>query len=428
MKKEVSIWKMIVLNMYWIGLSFKWNAIHPLLLPAVLLNYVPNAQKNTYLGVLTFIGLVIATLVQPLAGAISDRWASRWGRRRPLIVIGSLFDLVFLAILAWVGGLVWLFIGYIFLQFSSNIAHGAVQGLLPDQVPARQLGVASGVKTFMDMLALIIASLVAGNLIDPNTRNPTMITVVIMVLVVISTAITVLGVKEEPTLDSPGMLKPSRSVVQEFKDTFKVDFKANIPYWWLIAERFVFLLGVFGIQQFAQYYIGDVLKVDNPVKATGNLMASLAVGLVIMALAGGWLTDRLGARIILVAASLVTGLGCLLLLLVKDQSSLVWIGSVIGIGMGLFLTSNWALANQLAPGAEAGKYLGLTNIATAGAGALGRLWGPILDGLNNAWQGQWMGYKSMFIFGAVCTVASLILLARIPIPNRESLQFETKVE
>lgn len=419
MEKKVSIGKMIVLNMYWIGLSFKWNTIHPLLLPAVLLNYVPDTQKNTYLGAFTFIGLVIATLVQPLAGAVSDRWASRWGRRRPLIVIGSLFDLVFLAILAWMGGLVWLFIGYIFLQFSSNIAHGAVQGLLPDQVSPGQLGVASGIKTFMDMLALIIASLVAGNLIDANTRNPTMITVVIMVLVVISTAITVLGVKEEPTLNQPGMVKPSLNVLQEFKETFKVDIKANIPYWWLIAERFVFLLGVFGIQQFAQYYIGDVLKVDNPVKATGNLMASLAIGLVLMALAGGWLTDRLGARVILVTASLITALGCLLLLLVRDQGSLVVVGSVIGVGMGLFLTSNWALANALAPGNEAGKYIGLTNIATAGAGALARLWGPILDGLNNAWQGQWVGYKSMFIFGTVCALASLILLARIRIPKRE---------
>jgi MFS family permease len=182
----------------------------------------------------------------------------------------------------------------------------------------------------------------------------------------------------------------------------------------------VFLLGVFGIQQFAQYYIGDVLKVDNPVKATGDMMAALAIGLVIMALAGGWLTDRFGAKRILTAASLITALGCLLLLLVTDQNSLVMMGSVIGVGMGLFLTSNWALANHLAPGTESGKYLGLTNIATAGAGALARLWGPLLDGLNNAWVGGWWGYKSMFIFGTVCALLSLILLVRIPTPRKKT--------
>jgi MFS family permease len=368
---------------------------------------------------LTFVGLIIATIVQPISGAVSDRWVSRWGRRRPLIVIGTLFDLVFLAILGWAGGLVWLCAGYIFLQFSSNIAHGPAQGLLPDRVPARQLGVASGIKTFMDMLALILASLVAGSLIDPVTRDPTLVIAVVMGLVLISTAVTVFGTTEESTIGSRPKGKNIHSIFQEFKDLFQVDIKANPAYWWLIAERFVFLLGVFGIQQFAQYYIGDVLQVENPVKTTGDLMAALAIGLVVMALLGGWLTDRLGAKPILAAASLITASGCTLLLLVDDQNSLVLVGSVIGVGMGLFLTSNWALANQLAPGNDAGKYMGLTNIATAGAGALGRLWGPILDGLNNAQTGDWLGYKAMFIFGTLCALLSILLLVRIIPPKRD---------
>lgn len=418
MKKNASIWQMLMLNMYWIGLSFKWNALHPLILPAVLLNFVPDSQKNTTLGILTFAGLVIATLVQPLSGAISDHWVSRWGRRRPLIVIGTLFDLVFLALLAWAGGLFWLCAGYILLQFSSNIAHGPVQGLLPDRVPVHQLGVASGIKTFMDMLALILASLVAGSLIDPVTRDPTLIIVVVMGLVLASSAITLFGTTEESTADIRPVVRNSGIIWQEFKDLFKVDVKANPAYWWLIAERFVFLLGVIGIQQFSQYYIGDVLQVENPVKTTGDLMAALAIGLVLMALLGGWLTDRLGAKPVLVAASLITALGCSLLLLVTDPNSLVLMGSVIGVGMGLFLTSNWALANQLAPSNEAGKYMGLTNIATAGAGALGRLWGPVLDSLNNYRSGDWLGYKAMFIFGTLCALLSILLLVRISTPKR----------
>ena len=175
MKKLSSLREMLVLNTYWIGLSFKWNALHPIILPALLLNYIPDVQKNTYLGILTFIGLIVATIVQPLAGAISDGWVSRWGRRRPLIVMGTLFDLVFLAIMGWAGGFAWLVIGYIGLQLSSNIAHGPLQGLLPDRVPTGQLGVASSLKTFMDMLALIIASLLAGRLLDPVSRDPSLI-------------------------------------------------------------------------------------------------------------------------------------------------------------------------------------------------------------------------------------------------------------
>jgi len=93
------------------------------------------------------------------------------------------------------------------------------------------------------------------------------------------------------------------------------------------------------------------------------------------------------------------------------------VGSVLGAGIGLFLTSNWALANQLAPGEEAGKYLGLTNLATAGSGALARLEGPALDWLNGLWPDQWVGYTLMFIFGAVCMLLSVLFLSKIQISS-----------
>ncbi len=66
------------------------------------------------------------------------------------------------------------------------------------------------------------------------------------------------------------------------------------------------------------------------------------------------------------------------MLLATDVRGLTVFGSVVGAGIGLFLTSNWALANRLAPSEEAGKFLGLTNLATAGSGALARLEGPAL--------------------------------------------------
>jgi MFS family permease len=87
------------------------------------------------------------------------------------------------------------------------------------------------------------------------------------------------------------------------------------------------------------------------------------------------------------------------------------------MGIGLFLTSNWALLNILAPGDQAGRYIGLTNLATAGAGAVGRLGGPLIDLLNNAQPGFFAGYTSMFIFGAVCSLASALLLWRSHLPR-----------
>ncbi len=407
MKKPVSLFHMLVLNAYWVGLSFMWNSLHPIILPAVLLNYVPDARKNTYLGLLTFAGLFIAMIIQPISGAVSDGWASRFGRRRPLIVVGTLFDFVFLALLAFGGGLLWLFIGYIGLQLSSNVAHGPLQGLLPDRVPTSQIGVASSLKTFMDMLSLIIASLAAGRLLDNQTRDPTTIMLVLMGLLAVSASITIFFTHEQPTHDRVGMS------LNGLLAAFKIDFRQNTRYWWLIAERALFLLGIYGVQAFAQYYLQDVMRVPDPPRQVGDLLARLTVALVLLVLAGGWLTDRFGAKKMLYFASGTAAIGMLSMLLARDMAGLNYASYVVGAGIGLFLTSNWALANALAPGEQAGKFLGLTNIATAGSGALARLEGPALDSLNAAWPSAWMGYKAMFVFGATCILLSLLLLGKI---------------
>ncbi|MDL1909743.1 SLC45 family MFS transporter [Chloroflexi bacterium CFX6] len=416
--KKLSLPRLLVLNAYWVGLSFMWNALHPIILPAVLLDYVPDEKKNTYLGLLTFVGLLIAMIVQPLSGALSDGWKSRYGRRRPLIALGTLFDFLFLSILAWAGGLTWLFVGYIGLQLSSNIAHGPLQGLLPDSVPKDQLGVASSFKTFMDMLSLIAASLLAGRLLDSASRDPTSIMLVVIGLLAVSAAITIFGVRESPSLTGRGM--PEGQGEGNFLSQFKINFRENASYWWLIAERALFLLGIYGVQAFAQYYLQDVIRVPDPPKQTGDLLAVLTGALVLLVLIGGWLTDKYGAKRILTIATYVSAVGILLMLLATDMRGLMIFGGVLGAGIGLFLTSNWALANSLAPEAEAGKYLGLTNLATAGSGALARLEGPALDWLNALSPGAWIGYKGLFIFGALCMVASLFLLKKIDVKSPKS--------
>ena len=155
------------------------------------------------------------------------------------------------------------------------------------------------------------------------------------------------------------------------------------------------------------------MQVANPVKATGDLMTALALMLVIAAPLGGWLADKIGARRVVQAASLISAAGCFLLLEAHDLDSLVLFAGVLGAGIGLYLSSNWALASRLAPRAQAGKFLGLTNLATAGASAFSRLLGFPVDWLNHAHPGAFWGYSGLFILGGIGALLSLILLARV---------------
>jgi len=109
-----------LMNVYWFGQAFLWNGLHPIILPAILLGLVPETQKNSYLGILTFIGLMLAMVIQPLSGSLSDRSGSRWGQRRPWVLGGTLAALLILAGMAasteWLVGIM---ITYLLLQVAT---------------------------------------------------------------------------------------------------------------------------------------------------------------------------------------------------------------------------------------------------------------------------------------------------------------------
>ena len=408
----------ITMNVYWFGLAFLWNGLHPIILPALLLAWVPDSLKNTYLGGMTFVGLILAMGIQPLAGAFSDRTRSRWGRRRPWILLGTLFSLLFVAGMALAGSLWGLLLGYLLLQVASNAAHGPAQGLIPDLVPSDRRGIASGIKNLFDMGGLVVTSLVAGQLMGQG--NPGVAFAIIAGVLLACALITVLATPEKPTStigESAGGTT-LRSLVQ-------VDFRRYPAYSWLLLSRFLILLGVYAVQSFAQYFIRDRLGVSNAAEVTGNLMATIGLTLTLLVFPAGWLSDRFGRLRLNLFSGALASLGIFLLILVKDVTSLYLFGAIIGMATGIFLSVNWALATDLVPLAEAGKYLGLSNLATAGASAVSRLGGPFIDGLNALRPGAFWGYPALFFLASISTIAGTVLMRRIRIlPRQNALGME----
>jgi MFS family permease len=400
--------ELFTINAYWPGLSFMWNTLHLIVLPAMLLEFVSDARKNTALGLMTFVGLILALVIQPISGALSDAWVSRYGRRRPLILLGTAADLIFLAIIATARSMGALAVGYIGLQFTSNIAHGPAQGLMHDRVPPEQMGIASGVKNFLDMAGMVVSSLVAGRLLSPENPQPMAVMSLVAGLMILGTVTLLLGVREESTAAT------SVSLGERLRGAFHIDVGGNAHYWRLIGSRLLFMLGIYGIQAFAQYFVRDTLQTDNPLRLTGDLMATIVLALVAFSFVAGYLCDRFGRKPMHVVAAIFVAAGSMLMITAHTPALVLAYGSIVGAGMGMYITANWALANDLAPAGEAGKFLGLTNLATAGAGAISRLTGPGIDWLNASRPGQNLGYVALFVGAAVLSLVSLIPLRGVP--------------
>jgi Na+/melibiose symporter-like transporter len=401
----------IKITIFGFALAALWNGLHTIVLPLRLLDFVAESQKNTYLGLLTFTGLLLAMLVQPIAGAISDRSGFGWGRRRPYILVGTALAVFFLPGIGVYQSFIAILIVYCLLQITCNTAQGPFQAFIPDLVPEERRGLASGVKTLLEVAGgLALVRLIAyfmGRYFAGEGSPWLWLSLAALGIALLGTMLaTVLTVKERP--GAGGFLPP---LLPTLYRSFKIDVKASPGFVTFLVSRLLIFMAMATLQTFALYFLMDVVGVANPAEVTGDLLIVVGICLLAVVYPAGRLSDRIGRRPVVVSSGLLSALGILLLFFSHSYGAVMFSGALLGISSGAFMSSNWALATDLVPKGEEARYLGLTNLATAGGAALARLIGIAIDPLNAYSPG--LGYQVMLGACFIYFVAGSLLLLKI---------------
>ncbi len=471
--KKLRWYDYITLNLFWFGLNVRNTALGSIFMPYLVGLFAPAAIKNSALGGMRAAGLVIAMLVQPAMGLLSDRSTSRFGRRRPFILVGALLDLVFLAAIALSWDYWSLLIGVLLIQFSSNISHGPLQGLIPDLVPDDERGRASAIKAILELLPLIVVGLTIAKLVGAGQLGWAIFATGATLLAV--TIITVLFIHEEPLTEKPntpfwppmirvlGMLAGIiigglagligggiiggliGLVALPFADkvmaleigvgvggaasmvvavivgvwvgalaTLGNDARKQSSFTWWIINRLMFLAAATSLQGSVFYFVMFAFKLSSEDSSvlTGNLTTVIGIFILVTALASGWLADRIGRKRLVGISGIIAAIGNFILLsaiFVPNIFMVYFAGIIIGLATGLFMTANWALGTDLVPSAEAGRYLGVSNLAGAGSGIVGAgIGGLIADYLNGYQPG--LGYFAVFASYAILFALSAVSL------------------
>lgn len=399
----------IKINILGFALTALWASLHSIILPLRLLDFVPEALKNTYLGYLTFAGLILAMAVQPVAGTISDRSGFSWGRRRPFILVGMILALLFLPGIGLFASYLAIFFIYCLLQISSNIAQGAYQGFIPDLVSEERRGLASGVKGLMELLGgIAFIRLIAyfmGQYTTDEGSSWLWLSLAALVIILLGAMLaTILTVKEQP-----GIAGSQLPLLPNLYKAFKIDVRAHRDFIWFLASRG--LMGIPGVilQTFALYYLMDVVGIINPAAVAADLLIVVGIFLLVVVYFAGRLSDRVGRIPIVVSSGLLGALGVVLLFFSRSYIHIMLSGALFGLANGAFFSTSWALATDLVAKGEEARYLGLTNLALAGGSALARLIGPLID-FFNAYSPN-LGYQVMLLVCLLCfVVGSLIML------------------
>src|SRR5438067_12345035 len=88
-QRRVSIFAQINLNVFWIANNFHWQALLAIVIPSMVAKFLGNANKDINLTIVVFWGTLVAVIVNPLVGAVSDYVTFRMGRLRAFMLGGS---------------------------------------------------------------------------------------------------------------------------------------------------------------------------------------------------------------------------------------------------------------------------------------------------------------------------------------------------
>ncbi len=447
----------VMIAIYWFAISFLWGGFLGVVLPALnkplAVDVFGSNNIETARGLMSGLGLIIAMFVQPLAGAISDRSAHPMGRRRPYMIGGTLGIFVALA-LVFISGNWWMLLaGYVLLQFTDNISQGAYQGLMPDVVPEDRRGKASAALAISQLLGTLAGATVPGILQGSFGEIPgsRIMLVLVGLVFALSLILTVIFVKEKP-------YRPTQKVsaVQAGLSMFR-GVSQYPDFIKLMFARFLFLTAPATVSLFVKSFLEGKSDPKDPafglgfikpaldtstgqiaVQAGGTLSLILGMVVITATLAAypfSVLSERTGRKRMIYLATAIGFVGALGLLipnfmmtgatetargLVGDAARQAYLdtvrptaiilttlfGACVGASWGAFMSVDWAYATDLIPQNEAGRFMGLSNLATAGCQAFGAFVGGFI--VDSA-----LGFTGLFVAVALYYVISAVILTSV---------------
>jgi MFS family permease len=347
-----------------------------------------------------------------------------------------------------------LFVAYILSMIFANMSQAGTQGLIPDVVPQAKRGITSGVKMLLEIpLPLVVFGLVIAPLVsdgDMTTaiavtcavmlacmgltmlvreKRPAeaperlnwkpfvsllLMTAVFVVIVlglgeVVKWLVTMLSDASRFTFGLIGVLAMFLAVVVGIFASLAVHLdksvRQNRPFIWWTISRLAALVAINNLAVFLLYFLQEKLNLSasEAVETAGLLPMILGGFVILFGLGAGWLSDRYDRRLLTAIGGVIGASGVAVMVLGTTLPLMYVSAAIIGLSYAVFNVASWALGTDIIPRERAGEFLGLQNLAGAGAGAIGAyIGGTIAD--HSGYVLMMTMFGVMFLLSAVTTL------------------------
>lgn len=349
-------------------------------------------------GLILSIGGLAGVIAGPLAGMLSDRTRSRWGRRRPWGIGGTLLTAGSLLLTGTASEPVTVGAAWVGVSVGIAVLSAALTAMIADQVFA-QRGTASALVSSAQAVGIVVgvgAVVLLGLAIGAS-------------YVMLAVFILVVGIGTALLLPDP---LPTDLVHERSRAQARAPWRERLGalqdrnFGWVLASRLTVnlgnALGTALLLFFLLYGVGSPAA-----SAEDDLLVLIVIYTIFVvgaSLFAGSLSDRTGVRKpIVIVAALVQAASAVMILISPTFIGTAVAAAVMGAGYGAYMAVSLALATDLLPRPEHhARDLGIVNVSAN----LGQLLGPLLGaGLVALVGGFWL----LFLVAGILSVLGGIM-------------------
>jgi MFS family permease len=364
---------------------------------------VPDEQKTSATGLVFSVGALFAVIGNVLFGRLSDRTTSRFGRRRPWIVGGTVVMTIAFVIIALGQTVPVVLAGWCLAQLGANATLAPFIATISDQVPKFQRGSVSALLGIAQNIGIL-----GGTFLAEIFAEQLVILFVVPSLFAIGAMLLFAIILPDQHLK----VKPPAMTAGEWLSTLWTNPRKFPDFafaWW---SRFLITLATFMFTAFRLFYMQDRLGLsleDAPAAVTRGVLI-YTIALVASGWVAGKISDRINRRKIFVAGStLLFAIGTIMLAFVDSVTGFYLVEAVLGVAYGIYVGVDLALVVDVLPNPDdAGKDLGVFNMANALPQSAAPGLGAALLAFNSANNQNYD--LLLYTAGAAAIIGALIVL------------------